>query len=173
LSAAGVKILAVTAEDVVKPYWITFTMDGRVFAFLVAVSVLTAVLFGLVPALHATRSLTGAHFAGGRQVGADRRSRRWTAALVVLELAFTVVLLTGASLMTLSVLALKRADDVIDTSGVVAMRLNLPTEKYSTPEARRSFYDRLEERLGAGGGATTSALATAVPFVPQDRRGCC
>lgn len=166
LSLLGVRILAVTSEELVKPYWLQFTMDRRVFAIFAAVCLGIGFVFGLAPALHASKTDVKQCLLSGAQTGVDRRSQRWGTALLVAEFALTVVLLTGAGLMTRSVLALHRADRVIDTTHVVAMRLALPLRRYPTPEHRASFYDQLEERLAAIRGGSSATIASTIPFTP-------
>jgi putative ABC transport system permease protein len=165
LSLVGIRLFAAAAEGVGRPYWIQFTLDGRVFLFLSLVAVGTGFLFGLAPALHVSKTdINEVLKEGGRSSGGALRARRWTGALMVVEMALTIVLLAGAGFMMRSFLALYRMDVGIDTSRLLTMRLALANEKYPTPEQKAAFYDRLDERLGALAGVTSATFATTVPL---------
>ena len=164
LSIGGIRLFATAFEGVGAPYWIQFTLDRRVFAFLSLVALGTAFLFGLVPALHASKTDVNEVLKdGGRSGGGALRTQRWTGALVVAELALTLVLLAGAGFMMRSFLALYRMDVGIDTSQLLTMQLALANEKYPTPAQKSAFYDRLDDRLAAIAGVKSATIATSVP----------
>jgi putative ABC transport system permease protein len=165
LAAVGVRLFDAATQDVGKPYWIQFTMDGQVFAFFAAVCLGTGIVFGLAPALHVSKTdLNEVLKEGGRSGSSGMRARRWTSALIVAELALTLVLLAGAGLMMRSFLNLYRLDVGVETSHLLTMRLNLPNQKYPTPEQRRVFYDRLDQRLAGLGGIQAATLTTNTPL---------
>ncbi|MPY89511.1 MAG: FtsX-like permease family protein [Luteitalea sp.] len=150
LSVLGLRLFNIALPQTDKPYWLEFTMDGSVFAFLAVVCLGTSVLFGLAPALHVARTNVNEVLKeGGRGGSGGLRARRWTSTLIIGELALTLVLLSGAGFMMHSFLDLYRADLGIDTSRLAMMSLDLPDQKYGTPEQRAAFYQRLDERLGA------------------------
>jgi predicted permease len=172
LAVIGVRLFDSAVSNTGKPYWITFTFDPIVFAFLAAVCVLTGVLFGLAPALQVTR--TNVHEVlkeGGRGNAGGVRARWLSGTMVVLELALTLVLLVGAGLMVRSFLKLYTLDLGIRTENLMSMRLQLADGKYPTPETRRVFYDRLAPRLASLPGAEAVALTTSVPPFGAWRRG--
>jgi putative ABC transport system permease protein len=163
LSFAAIRAFWTLASQTDPPYWLQFPMDWRVFAFLAAVCLGTSVLFGLVPALHTSKtSLVAVLNETGRANTGNLRSRRLTGALVVGQLALTLVLLTGAGLMMRSLLIRSTMDAGVDTAGLVRMRLDLPASAYDGPEQRRAFYRRLEERLASLPGLR-AALSSNVP----------
>ena len=140
-------------------------MDGQVFAFFAAVCLGTGIVFGLAPALHVSKTdLNEVLKEGGRSGSSGIRARRWTSALIVAELALTLVLLAGAGLMMRSFLNLYRLDVGVETSQLLTMRLNLPNQKYPTPEQRRVFYDRLDQRLAGLGGIQAATITTNMPL---------
>src|SRR6185503_9075048 len=98
VSIAGVAAFQsalVAAGDV--PYWIEFALDWRVIAFLVAVSLAASMLFGLMPALHTSRAALAAMLAdSGRASTRGPRGRQWHGALVIVQVALAIVLLTAA-----------------------------------------------------------------------------
>src|SRR6185295_3739456 len=165
LAYVGVRLFDAATQDVGKPYWIAFTMDAQVFAFFAAVCLGTGVVFGLAPALHVSKTdLNEVLKEGGRSGSSGMRARRWTSALIVAELALTLVLLAGAGLMMRSFLNLYRLDVGIETSQLLTMRLNLPNQKYPTPEQRWIFYERLDQRLAGLGGVQAATLTTNMPL---------
>jgi predicted permease len=165
LSLVGVRLFDRVTTDVGKPYWMTFTMDGVVFAFLAAVCLATGVLFGLAPALHISK--TDVHEVlkegGGRSGTGGMRARRWTGGLIVLEVVLTLVLLAGAGFMMRSFMALYTMDLGIDTSHLLTMRLALPLAKYPRPEPRAALYHQLEERLRTVSAIQSAAITTNPP----------
>jgi predicted permease len=164
LAAIGVRLFDAAVADIGKPYWIKFTMDYTVFAFLAAVCVLTGVLFGLAPALQVTRTNVNEVLKeGGRGNAGSRRARGLTTTMVVVELALTLVLLVGAGLMVRSFMNLYTLDLGMDTKNLVMMRMVLPVPKYATPELRQAFYERLMQRITAMPGVESAALTTSVP----------
>src|SRR5205823_2366024 len=166
LSLLGVRWFDAVTQNVGKPYWIKFTMDGTVFAFLAAICLGTGVLFGLAPALHISKTDVNEVLkeAGGRSGGGGRRASRWTSALIVVELALTLVLLAGSGFMLRSFFALYRQDlGAIETSKLLTMRLALPLARYPQRDPRTLLYQRLEERLRGVNAIQSSALTTNAP----------
>jgi putative ABC transport system permease protein len=163
LSLAGIRLFDAAVADVGKPYWIQFTLDGRVFAFLAATCLGSGVVFGLAPALHVSKTDINEVLKEGGRSGSGVRARRWTSALIVVELALTLVLLAGAGFMVRSFLILYQRDVGIETSHLLTMRLQLPNRKYPTPEQRREFYERLDDRLAALGNVQAATVASTAP----------
>ena len=165
LAYVGVRLFDAATQDVGKPYWIQFTMDAQVFAFFAAVCLGTGIVFGLAPALHVSKTdLNEVLKDGGRSGSSGMRARRWTSALIVAELALTLVLLAGAGLMMRSFVNLYRMDIGIETTQLLTMRLSLPNQKYPTPELRRAFYERLDQRLAGIGRIQAATITTNTPL---------
>src|SRR5712671_1054282 len=135
LAYAGIRWFDGETQNIGKPYWMTFTMDPVVFAFIAGVCLLTGVLFGLAPALHISKTNVNEVLKeGGRSGSGGLRARRWTAALIVTELALTLVLLAGAGFMMRSFVNMYKMDIGIDTSRLLTMGFILPTRKYNNPQ---------------------------------------
>jgi len=166
IAVAGTRWFEAATQDVGKPYWIHFTMDGRVFAFFAVVCLGTGIVFGLAPALHVSRTDINEVLkeSGGRSGSGGIRARRWTSALIVVEVALTLVLLAGAGFMMRSFLTLYRLDIGVETSHLLTLNLVLPDRKYPTPEQRAAFYHRLDERLGAIGSIRAGTIASNAPL---------
>jgi predicted permease len=164
-SIIGIRMFDAATQDVGKPYWIQFTMDGTVFAFLFGVCLATGVVFGLAPALHVSKTdVNDVLNEGGRSGAAGVRVRRWTGALIIAELALTLVLLAGAGFMMRNFLNLYRMDLNIDTSRLLTMSLALPERKYRSFEQRLAFYEQLQARLGASNRIAAVTVASNVPM---------
>ncbi|MBI1788197.1 MAG: ABC transporter permease [Acidobacteria bacterium] len=164
LAIWGVKMFSLAVAGVGKPYWIDFSMDYRVFAYLAVICLATGVLFGLAPALRASRlDLSESLKEGGRGHSGGGRTKYLTGFLVVSELALSLVLLVGAGLMVRSFLKMYGMNSGIDAAQVLTMRLNLAEAKYPTPEARRAFHERLKPRLAAVPGVEGLAVASHLP----------
>ncbi len=172
MSLVGVRLFDMAVQDVGKPYWIKFTMDGTVFAFLVAVCFATGIIFGIVPALQVSKTnLNEILKESGRGNAGGRRARWMASSMVVVELALTIVLLAGAGLMIRSFMKLYSMDIGVDTSRMLSMRLSLPDKKYPTADKRRLFYEALLPRLAEIPGVAASSIASAVPGNGAGTRG--
>ncbi len=124
----------------------------------------TGILFGLAPALHVSKTnVNDVLKEGGRTGAGGMRARRWTSALIVGELALTLVLLAGAGFMMRSFLNLYGADIGIDTTPLLTANLSLPDRKYPGPEQRLAFFRQLEERLNAVGPVEAATVANSWP----------
>jgi predicted permease len=146
------------------PYWIAFRLDSRVIVFLVALSLAASILFGLMPALHTSRAALAAILAdSGRASTRGPRGRQWHGALVVMQVALAVVLLTAAGLTIRDLRAVGRMDVGLDSRGVTSARFMLPENRYPTVESRLTFYRRLDERLATLPGGQ-AVLATYPPY---------
>jgi len=171
VAVVGVRLFDAAVAGTGKPYWIVFSLDYAVFAYLAAICVLTGILFGLAPALHASKtSISGILREGGRGTTGARRARRVSGALVVAEVALAMVLLVAAGLMIRSFLKLYTADVGIETGNLVVMRLQLGADAYSSAGARRRFVEELEAKLAAVPGAGSLALSTGIPGFSAPRR---
>jgi putative ABC transport system permease protein len=164
LAAVGVRLFDVATSDVGRPYWIQFTMDARVFAFFAVVCLGTGVIFGLAPALHASKTDLNDVLKEGGRGSSSMRARRWTGVLIIAELALTLVLLAGAGFMVRSFLALYRLDLGIESAHVTTMRLSLPAQKYPTNEVKQAFFDRLDDRLAVVPGVRSATVTTHLPL---------
>ena len=171
LAVAGVRWFDAATQDAGLPYWITFTMDWMVLAFIAAICLATSVLFGLAPALHVARTYVseGMNEAGRGNTG-GLRARRWAHALIAAELALTLVVLAGAGFMVQSFLAtVERSDPGVDTS-LLTMELYLPLTTYPEAEARSALFRQFEERLDGVAVIEASAVTTHVPLGGRTRR---
>ena len=143
-------------------------VDGRVLLFAAGLTVLTAVLFGLVPALHAARpDLGDALHASGRGSSGRRGAQRTRNTLVIAETALAVVLLVGAGLFLRSFARLVGVDPGFAPQNVAAVTLSLPGLKYPKDHQVGAFADRLLAELRAQPGVGDAALGFGRPLADE------
>ncbi len=137
-------------------------VDSRVLMFSSAATLVTMLLFGLVPSSILVRRSTVDQLRGAGKMSSPPR-RGVGRALVVVEIALSLILLVAAALLLQSFVRLTRVHVGFHADGLVTMRLSLPTPKYSEPATMRAFADRLVNRLNATAGVGGAALAASVP----------
>jgi putative ABC transport system permease protein len=169
LSAWGVEFISKSIPPTFTqfiPGWKNLRIDSTVLLFTLAASVLTGVLFGIVPALQATRTNLNESLKEGGQKGMSGglRRNRMRSLLVVSEMALSLVLLAGAGLMVRSFVGMLRSDLGLRPQGVVTMEMSLPQQSYPKPEQQVDFYERLIERVEALPGVRAAAATNAVPM---------
>ncbi len=146
--------------------------DGRVLSFTLLVSLLTTLVFGLLPALQASKSdVQSALGEGGRGGTMGRRRSRLRDLLVAAEVALALVLLVGAGLMIRSFIRLSQVDTGFSARNVLTMRISLSDARYplplnvnSPPPAAVSFYNRLLERVKGLPGVEAAGVSTILPL---------
>jgi predicted permease len=140
-------------------------VDGRVLAFTLLVSLGTGLLFGTVPALHATRAdLHGMLKDGGRGSTVDAGRQRFRRAMVVTEIALALVLVVGAGLLIQSFARLRGVDAGFDPDGVLTMQLALPPSTYAEKGQVWAFYRQALDRVRALPGVKAAGAVRALPM---------
>jgi putative ABC transport system permease protein len=143
-------------------------VDRPVLFYALAVSVVTGVVVGLAPALLASRvPMMQSLRAGARTIAQSPRLRR---ALVVCQVALTVVLLCGASLLVQTMFALNGVDTGIDKQDVLTLEVGVAPARY-TPERRTAFFRDLATALKGLPGVVDVAAASSLPVVGSPRGG--
>ena len=122
-------------------------IDAIVLAFTLALSVLTGIAFGLVPALKASSPRLEEALRDEAGLAGGRRPRRTLATLIAGEIALALVLLVGAGLLVRSFISLNRVSPGFDTSDLLAARIRLTPSRYTSPAAQKQFYDQLTDAL--------------------------
>jgi putative ABC transport system permease protein len=164
LSRVGVLLLGMAFPDNV-PFYISFGVDAQVVVFTLVLTVITGLLLGLVPALRATRvNLQTSLKDGARGETHGRHRSHLRAALVVTEVALSLILLVSATLLLRSYRSLTSTELGFDEHGIISARVGLPLAKYQDREARRAFWTRLYERVAAVPGVEAVGSANGIPF---------
>jgi predicted permease len=140
-------------------------VDRTVLAFSFSVSVLTGVLFGLIPAWRASRvDPQGSLQMNSWRATSGPTESRTRRLLVVGEVALALILLIGASLLVKSFAVLSNVDPGLDAEEVLTMKVSLPEARYGTPEAIESFTRPALERVRALPGVQAAAFTLTLPF---------
>ena len=140
-------------------------MSWRVLAMTIALSLITGVVAGLLPALHASRRATAATLkAAALTVSGTRSLMRWRGMLMAGEIAAALVLAVGAGLLVRSVTRLTAIDLGFETDKVLTMSVRLPETKYTTAAARATFFAELARRVEGIPGVRSTAFANQFPM---------
>jgi putative ABC transport system permease protein len=167
LSLWGVAAL-VAASPIAVPRLHDVRVDRTVLLFAIGASTLTGILFGLVPALHASRTRAGDTLkeAGrGTSGGSGARTRKL---LVVAEVALSLMLLACAGLLGRTLVALQHVDPGFVAEHAIGMQLSLQANRYPKAADQIAFYRRLGDDTRALPGVLSSALSTTLPMSGSD-----
>ena len=165
LAAWGLRLLdsAIPASDAL-PYYIDWKIDQPTLLYTALVSILTGVLFGLTPALQAARgSLQEALRDGARGSGTGVRKSRFRNALVVAEIALSLVLLVGASLFVKSFYGLQTASAGYDTAPLMTTRFYMQGTRYDSLGARARRAEDILQRIEALPGVQSAFASGLIP----------
>jgi putative ABC transport system permease protein len=143
-------------------------LDGRVVGFTLLISLLTGIVFGLPPALQSASAELQTALKESGAAGAGPQRYWLRGALVVLEVAASLVLLAGAGLLIRSFARLQQADVGFRPEHVLTMGVALPPAKYTTPQATVTFYEQLLERVAALPGVESAGV---ISFLPLQQTG--
>ena len=139
-------------------------LDWRVLTFTLVVTVLTGILFSLAPAWHAARSGLGALLKEGTRSSSGIGGLRIRNTLLVLEVALSIVLLVGATLLLRSFVQLTRVDPGFRPEQVLTFSVALPQTTYPEDSHRIAFFDRLAERLRGMPGVRAMGMVQTIPI---------
>jgi len=140
-------------------------IDLRVLGFTLLLSIVTCLLFGLVPAWQAAKpDLQTALEQSGRSSGPGAGRRRFRQLLVVFQVAMAVILVTGAGLLIKSFWLLQRVDPGFKAAHVLSVSLSLPFTKYSEPQQINGFFKQLNEKVAALPGVQAATIAYDPPM---------
>lgn len=141
------------------------SIDSRVLGFTLVVSLLTGLIFSLMPILKASKpDVNEVLKSGTKGSGANRSVRVWRDSLVVVEVALCLILLVGAGLLIKSFIKLLQVNPGFEASNVLTAQITLPRAKYVKPDQRVMFVDQALERIKSLPGVESAALAAAMPF---------
>jgi putative ABC transport system permease protein len=160
----GLKLMDISIPPDDIPYFIHWSLDVRAMLYAVGVAGLTGIVFGLAPALQASKpDLQEALKEGGR--GTAGGGRGWIrSALVVAEVALSLLLLIGASLFTRSFVQLQQANGGFDTKPLMTLHYYMPNEIYTTPESKTQRTEDVWRRVEALPGVRAAFASNLVPL---------
>jgi putative ABC transport system permease protein len=163
LAKWGVEALLVLAGNFL-PRANEVGLDWRVAAFTAALSLMTGLFFGLIPALQSSRVELQSALKEGSGAGGGAQTNLLRGALVVVEIAATLVLLIGAGLLIKSFIRLYETDLGLKAENVLTMSLALPKAKYPDSQAAAIFHQTLLERVGSLPGARSAGVINYLPL---------
>lgn len=163
LAVWGIDLMVASLPDEL-PYWLRFDFDWRIFSFALLLGAFSSAIFGLFPALQASRPhLVDVLKEGGRSGAGGVKSQRVRSALVVAEVALALILLVGAGLMMRSFLTLQRTDIGADPSRTLTFRVGLPPSQFPDPEESGRFFEKLIPKIAAISGVESAGATTFLP----------
>jgi predicted permease len=143
------------------------SLNPTVLGFTAAISLLSSIFFGLIPALNSTRVLVHDTLKEGARAGESRSGLRLRDALVVAQFALALALLVGAGLMIQTLWNLRSLDLGFRSDHMLVSILPLPQTKYDADAKIRTFYHRVLEELHSKPGIVSAAFASDAPFLSE------
>jgi predicted permease len=164
LALAGVRVLKSFVPSMILQIQ-AINIDGKVLVFTASIALLTGIVFGLAPAMHALDSnLNDSLKEGGRDAAVSRKGNRLRGLLVIGEVAVSFILLIGAGLLINSFLHLRNLDPGFRTDHLLTMKVDLSELKYPDGERRAVFFDEVLRRIRVLPGVQSAAVAGNLPF---------
>ena len=147
------------------------TIDDRVLIFTLVISLLSGVIFGLMPALHSSKMKMNDELKGGNRGSTSSIGRSRTRTLLVIgEVAVSLVLLIAAGLLVKSFMRLQGVPLGFNADKLLVVRLALPKAKYSKPETIAVFYDKVSPQIEALPGVQSAAMISNLPLSGSNTR---
>jgi putative ABC transport system permease protein len=146
------------------PYYIQWAVDGSTLAYTLVVSLLVGIVFGLAPALEATKGNLQESLKEGGRGSAGSKRHRLRSGLVVAEVALSLILLVGASLFVRSFMKAQRASGGFDTAPLMTMRFFMPGDQYAGNGPKMRRVDDIVRRIEALPGVAAAAASNLIPL---------
>jgi putative ABC transport system permease protein len=162
-------LMAINSGDIprigVQDTALALALDWRVFAFTAATSLATGLIFGVLPALHASRvDLFGLmNLGGGRAAGGDRARYRARSVVVIMEVGFAITLLIGAALLIRSFIALRAIDPGFESQNVLTMRMSSKEARFASSASMARLIGEGRQRVSALPGVEAVGATYSVP----------
>src|SRR5579864_6583059 len=163
LSRWALEAVAVVAAAQLPPNTV-FELNWLAWTYIAAVAVVSGVLVGLVPALHASKTDIVSVLKDAARGSSGARGARLRSSLIVAEVALSVVLLVGSSLLLLSFLSLERTPPGFDPTGVATAFVGVPLGRYATEPEQADFFSRVVSELGRDPLITHAAASIGLPI---------
>ena len=164
LAWIAIRGLAISSAHVFLPQ-IPIGLDWRVLLFTLAISVVTGLIFGAAPTLQLSRTDVNSTLRDeGRGSAGSRRRTQMKGALVIGQVALSMILLTAAGLLVRSFAHLLAVFPGFDPENVLSMNISLPTVKYADAQKQIAFFDELQRRVSALPGVRSAGISAAMPL---------
>jgi putative ABC transport system permease protein len=162
----GAEAFAAFIPEDTLPRNTPITLDSHVLLFVLGISIFSALIMGVIPALLASRvDLNKVLRQAGAGVSASRSQNKTRGALVVIEVALALVLLFGAGLFLSSFIRLEQAPRGFDASGALTFRVSLRGDNYAQPAQQQRYFRGLTDQLRSLPGVQGVALGSGIPLV--------
>ncbi len=158
----------VAASPIAIPRLHDVHVDRTVLLFAIVASTITGIVFGLAPALHASRANAGETLKDAGRGTSGGRTARTRQLLVVVEVALSLVLLASAGLLGRTLVALQHVDPGFVAEHAIGMQLSLQDKRYPKAPEQIAFYHRLIDETRAIPGVVSSAVSTTLPLSGSD-----
>ena len=171
LASTGIRLMASTLASAMPSYWAP-TLDANVLAFTALVTLVSGLLFGMVPALQSLKPALASVIKEGGRAGSSNRRRLVSKSLVVAEIALSLILLGGGSVLIRSFLDLRNTNPGFDMDRLLTAQLVVPEATYAEDHEVASLAERLVERLEGIPGVSRATLTNSLPqnvINPTDR----
>ena len=170
IAAGGVEMFDRATMDVGKPYYMEFALDLPILGFVLAITVMTALVSGAAPVFQIARADVNSILKDEGRGSSSFRAGKLSKVLVIGEIALSCALLVGAGLMTRSITKLRNYDFAFATENIFTARVGLFETDYPTPESRGRFWRDLKQSLEGLPGARSVALTNALPAAGSGSR---
>lgn len=158
------KVLTIVAHETV-PRMGSIRLDGGILAFNIAISLLTGIVFGVIPALRASKTDLQETLKVSSSTVTDAQGKRLRSTLVVAEVAFSVALLVGAGLMVKSLVRLLNSDNGFDANSVLTMELRITQGRFREPADLSRFLHQILQSVQAQPGVEKATLTGGLPGI--------
>ena len=162
IAVLGIHVLVNIASDIL-PRVQQIRVDSRVLTVTLVVSILTGIIFGLIPSFHIFKSDPNLVLKEGGRGSTTNLGRRLQGMFVVIEVALSLVLLIGAGLLLKNFYRLRQINPGFDSSNVLTMGIDLPSSKYDD-DASSFFFQQLLNQLRTQPGVSSAGITTALPL---------
>jgi hypothetical protein len=172
---AGIGIAVAAIPTIVRlvptmlPAAETSALDMRVLDAAIGATFISAIGFGLIPAVRISRQSDARALHDGTRVGAGRTSVRMRSALVVAQVSVSVLLLVASGLLLRAMINVQRTDPGFRSDGVLTLRTTLPVKRYESVTVRHRFFDKVLDDVQALPGISAAAYTTGLPMVDRGR----
>ena len=163
ISIAGVRAVQSGIPEGILPYWNDYSMDRAVFGGLVTLSLATIMVFGLIPAIHASKTDVNRTLKDGGRAITGSGLGMLTGAFLSIELALAMILIAQVAVASYVANRPMPTDANINTTDVLTATITLPAAAYPTADRRQQFFTDLNQRLEGRAAIVSTSRATILP----------
>jgi predicted permease len=163
VSVIGARLAQNLIPENAMPYWFHYRMDPTILTVLIGVSLGTVFVFGLIPAVHVSKTDIHEILKARGRTGLAARSSPWTTAFLTMQFGLTVILVAYAVIDLRTRDARLRSDDTVQAPDLLSATVTLPRDAYPRPTDRLTFYRMAYQRFAATPGVASISIASTLP----------